>query len=374
MVKFPAIFVARRNLSRNRLRAILAGLRILIAVVAIAALGIFGNVLSLGAADALGDIGNEVVVTPNADEGYEAISQRQVQSIERVTDEVTVAPIKTQRGLVTRGTASTASQLYGIEDPAAIYEAAEGRLPDRHTQGAILGSSVAEQLEAGEGNVVTIEDTTYRVIAVLEPVESFGPLSADDAVLLPESAVGGSGYEQVVLRGEEAGATSGAAEAVRGELNAREERIDVFELSEITDEIDEFFSLLQSFLLGIGSISLVIAGVSILNVMLMSTVERREEIGVMRAVGVKKGEVLRMMLIEAGLLGLVGAVGGVVVSILLAAGLYLGTTVGLDILLDPTNLFYLGLAFTFGIAVSLLSGLYPAWKAASERPVDALRD
>ena len=94
----------------------------------------------------------------------------------------------------------------------------------------------------------------------------------------------------------------------------------------------------------------------------------------MRAVGVKKGEVLRMMLIEAGLLGLVGAVGGVVVSILLAAGLYLGTTVGLDILLDPTNLFYLGLAFTFGIAVSLLSGLYPAWKAASERPVDALRD
>jgi len=276
MVKFPAIFVARRNLSRNRLRSILAGLGILIAVVAIAALGIFGNVLSLGAADALGDIGNEVVVTPNADEGYEAISQRQVQSIERVTDEVTVAPIKTQRGLVTRGTASTASQLYGIEDPAAIYEAAEGRLPDRHTQGAILGSSVAEQLEAGEGNVVTIEDTTYRVIAVLEPVESFGPLSADDAVLLPESAVGGSGYEQVVLRGEEAGATSGAAEAVRGELNAREERIDVFELSEITDEIDEFFSLLQSFLLGIGSISLVIAGVSILNVMLMSTVERRE--------------------------------------------------------------------------------------------------
>ncbi len=374
MVKFPAIFVARRNLSRNRFRSILAGLGILIAVVAIAALGIFGNVLSLGAADALGDIGNEVVVTPNADEGYEEISQRQVQSIERVTDDVTVAPIKTQRGLVTRGTASTASQLYGIEDPAAVYEAAEGRLPDRHTQGAILGSSVAEQLEAGEGNVVTIEETTYRVIAVLEPVESFGPLSADDAVLLPESAVGGSGYEQVVLRGEEAGATSGAADAVRGELNAREERIDVFELSEITDEIDEFFSLLQSFLLGIGSISLVIAGVSILNVMLMSTVERREEIGVMRAVGVKKGEVLRMMLIEAGLLGLVGAVGGVVVSILLAAGLYLTTTVGLDILLDPTNLFYLGLAFAFGIAVSLLSGLYPAWKAASERPVDALRD
>jgi len=374
VVKFPAVFVARRNLSRNRFRSILAGLGILIAVVAIAALGIFGNVLSLGAADALGDIGNEVVITPNADEGFDELTERQVQSIERVTDDVTVAPIRTETGLVTRGTESTASTLYGIDDPAAIYEAEEGRLPDRHTQGAILGSSVAEQLDADEGNVVTIDETTYRVIAVLEPVESFGPLSADDAVLLPESAVGGSGYEQVILRGEETGATSDAAEAVRAELNAREERIDVFELSEITDEIDEFFSLLQSFLLGIGSISLVIAGVSILNVMLMSTVERREEIGVMRAVGVKKGEVLRMMLIEAGLLGLLGAVGGVVVSILLAAGLYLATPVELWILLDPANFFYLALAFAFGIGVSLLSGLYPAWKAASERPVDALRD
>nr|WP_259371256.1 FtsX-like permease family protein [Natranaeroarchaeum aerophilus] len=106
----------------------------------------------------------------------------------------------------------------------------------------------------------------------------------------------------------------------------------------------------------------------------MSTVERREEIGVMRAVGVKKDEVLRMMLIEAGLLGLFGAFGGVVVSVLLAAGLYLTTPVELWILLDPANFFYLALAFAFGIGVSLLSGLYPAWKAASERPVDALRD
>ena len=373
MVKFPAIFVARRNLSRNRLRSILAGLGILIAVVAIAALGIFGNVLSLGAADALGDIGNEVVVTPNADEGYEAISQRQVQSIERVTDEVTVAPIKTQRGLVTRGTASTASQLYGIEDPAAIYEAAEGRLPDRHTQGAILGSSVAEQLEAGEGNVVTIEDTTYRVIAVLEPVESFGPLSADDAVLLPESAVGGSGYEQVVLRGEEAGATSGAAEAVRGELNAREERIDVFELSEITDEIDEFFSLLQSFLLGIGSISLVIAGVSILNVMLMSTIERRGEIGVLRAVGIRRGEVLRMILTEAAFLGVIGGLLGALVS--LGVGMLMFDLIAGDALLvfGWSSFRYLFYGFGFAVFASLLSGLYPAWKAANDRPVDALR-
>lgn len=374
MVRFPAVFVARRNLSRNRFRSVLAGLGILIAVVAIAALGIFGNVLSLGAADALGDIGNEVIVTPNADEGFEELTARDVQAIERVAEDVTVAPIRTEPGLVSRGTESTATTLYGIEDPAAIYEAAEGRLPERHTQGAIVGSDVAAQLDVSEGNVVTIDDETYRVIAVLEPVESFGPLSANDAVLLPESAVGEGGYEQVIVEGESASAASATADAVRSELNDREERVDVFELSEVTDEIDEFFSLLQSFLIGIGSVSLVIAGVSILNVMLMSTVERREEIGVMRAVGVKKAEVLRMMLVEAGLLGLFGALGGVVVSVLLAAGLYFVTPVELSVLLDPTNGVYLALAFLFGIVVSLLSGLYPAWKAASERPVDALRD
>ena len=107
--------------------------------------------------------------------------------------------------------------------------------------------------------------------------------------------------------------------------------------------------------------------------MLMSTVERRQETGVLRAVGFQKLDVLKVMLSEAVLLGVVGGVAGVAFS--LAAGVAVNHFMVGDPTLAsrPQNFLYIGLAFAFGVGTSLLSGLYPAWKAANERPVGALR-
>ncbi|TKR24949.1 ABC transporter permease [Natronomonas salsuginis] len=373
MTRVPALFVARRNLSRNRLRSALAALGILVGVVAIASLGIFGNVLAVGADDALGDIGTQVIVTPNADAGIGSIDERTVTEIERVTTEGTVVPLRTDGGLVRRGGQSAAATIYGIENPNSIYTAADGRLPDRHRQGAIVGADLAVSLDARVGDNVDVAGETYRVIAVLEPIEAFTPVSPNDAVMLPEDAVGGDGYQQVVIQTETGAAATSSAAAIEATVNDREAVVEVFELSSILEEIDAFFSLLSAFLVGLGGISLFVAGVSILNVMLMSAVERREEIGVLRAVGVSRRSVLRTMLFEAALLGVVGALGGVFVTAFLVAGLYLATPVELWIVLDPTNALYLVGAFAFGILISVVSGLYPAWKAANERPVDALR-
>ena len=373
MTRLPALFVARRNLSRNRLRSALAALGILVGVVAIASLGIFGNVLAVGASDALGDIGTQVIVSPNADAGYQSIDDATVTDIERATDAGTVVPLKTDGGLVTRGSNSAAATIYGIENPASVYTAADGRLPERHRQGAIVGAEVAETLEARVGDSITVAGEDHRVLAVLEPAEAFSPVSPDDAVMLPESDVGGEGYQQVLVRTETGAEATASATAIQTTVNAREERVDVFELSSIVNEIDEFFSLLSGFLIGLGGISLFVAGVSILNVMLMSTVERRQEIGVLRAVGVPRRAVLRTMLFEAALLGIVGALGGIVVTVGLVAVLYVVTPVELGMVLDPRNGLYLLGAFAFGILISVASGLYPAWKAANERPVDALR-
>lgn len=93
----------------------------------------------------------------------------------------------------------------------------------------------------------------------------------------------------------------------------------------------------------------------------------------MRAVGFQKRDVLKIMLTEAVLLGILGGAIGVVFSV--AAGGVINFFVVGDALLvfRPGNFVYIGLAFGFGVATALLSGLYPAWKAANERPVDALR-
>ncbi|ELZ45802.1 hypothetical protein C463_05180 [Halorubrum californiense DSM 19288] len=370
----PAVSMASRNLRRNRVRTVLAVLGVCIGVLAVAALGIFGNVLALGADDAIGDIGTQVVVSPNNDAGVESLSDADIASIRRAVDGPAVVPLYSDSATVARQGDQTFATVYGVEEPALAYEAAEGRLPERHRQGAILGAGIAEDLDAGAGDTVEIAGSQVRVIAVLVESQTFSPVAPDDAVFLPESAFSADGYAQALVVSDSGAEARAAADAIRDEVNAREERVDLFELAALVDEINEFFDLLSTFLLGLGAISLVVAGVSILNVMLMSTVERRQEIGVMRAVGVARRDVLRVLLAEAGLIGAAGAAAGTLLTVLLVAGLVVATpAVDAALVIDPTNGYYLLLALVFGVGVGLVSGAYPAWKAANERPVEALR-
>ena len=370
----PAVAMAARNLRRNRVRTALAVLGVCIGVLAVAALGIFGNVLALGAADAIGDIGTQVVVSPNADAGVESLSEADVADVRRAVGGPAVVPLYSDNAVVSSQSGREFATVYGVAEPALAFEAAEGRLPERHRQGAIVGAGVAADLGIDAGDTIGIAGRQVRVVAVLVESETFSPVAPDDAVFLPESAFSADGYAQALVVAESGAAARAAADDIRAEVNAREERVELFELAAIVDEVNDFFNLLSTFLLGLGAISLVVAGVSILNVMLMSTVERREEIGVMRAVGVTRRDVLRVLLAEAGLIGAAGAATGTILTVLLVAGLVLSTPeVDAALALDPTNGYYLLLALGFGVGVGLVSGAYPAWKAANERPVEALR-
>ena len=370
----PSVAMAARNLRRNRVRTVLAVLGVTIGVFAVATLGVFGNVLALGADDAIGDIGTQVVLSPNADAGVESLSDADVAAVRRAVGEPAVVPLYSDGAIVAGPTDQQFATVYGVERPGLAFEAAAGTLPERHRDGAIVGAEIAENLGVGVGDRVSVAGGQTRVVAVLAESQTFSPVAPDEAVFLPESAFTANGYDQVLVVSESGAEASAAAESIRRSVNAREERVDVFELAAVVDEINEFFDLLGTFLLGLGGISLVVAGVSILNVMLMSTVERREEIGVMRAVGVTRRDVLRVLIAEAGLIGALGAVLGTLLTVVVVVGLVVSTSaVDPTIALDPTNGYYLLLALGFGVGVGLVSGAYPAWKAANERPVEALR-
>jgi len=211
------------------------------------------------------------------------------------------------------------------------------------------------------------------VQAILRQESAISPVSPGSAVILPPDAIDSEGYGHVVVVAENAQAANASAEQIRNQLNDREERVGVTEFSTIIDQISSFFDILNAFLIGVGSISLVVAGVSILNVMLMSTAEREEEIGVLRAVGFQRRDVLRLLLTETIVLGILGGIVGSVLSI--GAGMILNAVVANDPMLvfASQNLLYLALAFAFAVTTSILSGLYPTWKAANRRPAIALR-
>ncbi|UWG46788.1 ABC-type antimicrobial peptide transport system,permease component [Halanaeroarchaeum sp. HSR-CO] len=369
---FPSILMARRNLGRNRIRSVLAALGIVIGVLAIAALGIFGTTLQTGTAEQLGDIGNEISVTPNREAGVEGLTDRDVTEMRRVA-EGTVVPVESTTVRLSRGQTQSIATAYGIANPAALYAASDGRVPDRFQRGVLVGATVAERFDLAAGNAIVVDDTTYRVIAVLEEQGGITLLNPNAAVVVPPTAIAGDTYSQVVVTADSGAAANRSAVAIREELNRRTERVSIFELGTITESIDQVFGLINAFLVGVGSISLIVAGVSILNVMLMSTIERRQEIGVLRAVGVHRRQVMRTILAEAALLGVVGGVLGTVLA--LGVGMALNQYVSGDPLATFTarNARYLVLAFGFALGTSLLSGLYPAWKAANEPPVEALR-
>jgi putative ABC transport system permease protein len=135
-------------------------------------------------------------------------------------------------------------------------------------------------------------------------------------------------------------------------------------IDQITDVIDQ----LTVFIGGIAAISLVVGSIGIANIMIVSVTERTREIGIMKAVGARRRDIIQLFLVEASILGAVGAVLGVLVG--LGLGYLAVTLIGWP-MAYPWD--WVGIAVAVGVAVGVLSGIYPAWRAAKVDPIEALR-
>jgi putative ABC transport system permease protein len=123
----------------------------------------------------------------------------------------------------------------------------------------------------------------------------------------------------------------------------------------------------------IGGISMIVAGVSIFNIMMMSVNERIKEIGIMRSIGTQKKEVMSMFIYEASIIGIVGSLIGGILSLIAGyaiSSLMFKTT---QYLFTLPSLLSVAEGVGFGIIICILCGLYPAWQAANLNPIDALR-
>ncbi|MDQ2054847.1 ABC transporter permease [Halobellus sp. H-GB7] len=372
--RFPSVQMAWRNLGRNRIRTALATLGIVIGVVAIASLGIAGVALQQQATANLGTLADEVTVTAGEDSTTEGVTEEQVEEIRGLAGDAAVVPKKSNRTTLTSRDGQEARvSVTALTEASALYDVSAGDNPDRLQSGALLTNSTATQLGFELGDPVEYDGRLYRIRGLIESQSGFG--GGGNELVLPLSALADQQYYDsvtiVAANGREAQRTADAIEARFNEGD--EEVLSVTSFASVQENIDAFLNTLNLALIGIGSISLVVASVAILNVMLMSTIERRGEIGVLRAVGIRRGEVLRMILAEAAFLGVIGGVVGAAVSF--AVGLVVFQVLAGD----PTLVFgwesirYLLIGFGFAVFASVLSGLYPAWKAANDPPVEALR-
>lgn len=365
--------LAIRNLGRARVRSALAVIGIIIGVTAITSIGIFGENLKKSVIEGFGDVANELILLPNAREGYKSIDEKIVETIRKSPFTADIIPVKTNAEEVFFRGNKRIVTVYGMDVSAVreMFRAESGTISLKSGR-CVVGWTLAQELGVKVGSKISIGGKIYRVSAILEREGARFDINPNNVVIISPRDIPAD-YSMVIVKLASLEDIEPFKKFISSTVNLKEERIEIFELKSILERVDEVFNQINMFLMAIAGISLLVAGVSILNIMLMSTIERTKEIGIMRAIGARRSVILKIFLLEAAILGVAGSVVGAVLSI---AGGYLITNL---IVSSVTSIFSLTTAvfalegFLFGVFTALISGLYPAWRAANLEPIEALR-
>jgi len=388
--------IAKRNVRIHLLRSSLAMLGIIIGVVAIASMGILGNSLVLTVSDSLKTVGDSVIVTPHVGgntRGFGGggggsssltLSEQDFMQIKRVSAPNVAIPVlqSSDRMQLGVGSDEIVATVYGLnpDDVPELLKLKEGGY-SRGNSGCLVGSTFAKDHNVKVGSRILIgtdgNKGTLRVTGIIEERGMAFDVSTDSAVVATkewfDAAYNRDNYDKVVVKVKNLDDLPIVKSAIEKQMNKRDTVVDVMDTRKTMDTIFQAFGQITTFVSAIGGISMLVAGVSILNIMMMSVTERIKEIGIMRSIGAQRKEVMAMFLYEAAILGIIGSIIGGVMSPL---GGYAISTVMLQTtkyLFVPSSLIHIVYGMTFGIIICLVCGIYPAWRAANLNPIDALR-
>lgn len=398
--------IALRALRTNKMRSFLTMLGIIIGIAAVIAMMAVGSGANYVITQQIASIGSNIIlVLPGSTTsgglrsgsgGAQSLTSDDVKAMITECPAVETAAATTRTtGQVVYGNMNwstvvmgAAPELFDIREWGVV----SGRsLTQQDTDGAakvcLLGQTVANNLFGSAdpvGNIIRIKKIPFTVVGILERKgQSPQGTDQDDTVFVPlrtaqrnlvrspfPNTVGA-----IMVKARHETLLSKAEEEVTALLNQRhritngkEPDFSIRNLSEIL-AVAEKSSKAMSLLLGaVASISLIVGGIGIMNIMLVSVTERTREIGIRMAIGARKKDILLQFLTEAVLLTMIGGI----IGILLGSG---GATIVSKLLSWPTliSVSSISIAFVFSGIVGVFFGYYPALKAANLNPIDALR-
>jgi putative ABC transport system permease protein len=254
---------------------------------------------------------------------------------------------------------------------------------DVHSVGkvAVLGQTVVDQLFPGEnpvGQTIRVRDIPFKIVGVLEPkgFNLFGQ-DQDDTVIIPyTSHMKRVDHRTFVNSIQVEAATAKTINAVQTEINnllaGRHRSIEpdftVRTQLELAQAMTATSKVMSVLLAAIASVSLIVGGIGIMNIMLVSVTERTREIGIRMAVGAKANDILIQFLVEAVTLSSIGGLIGIGLG--MTASQIVSSVTGWPVL---TPVSWIIIASASSGVVGIVSGFYPAWKASQLDPIDALR-
>ena len=407
MTFWQAFIEALESISGNKLRSGLTVLGIVIGVAAVIAMLAVGTGAQESITGSISGIGTNLLFVFRGDQGDNIRNPKPLTlgDAQAISDQFAapsveaVAPALQGNSVVSFGGENTTPQLFGVT-PAYFQvrnmELAEGELiNEEHMLGrasvVLLGSETAKNLfghsDGVTGETVRIEGQPFRVIGVLKSRGGGAFGSEDDQALVPFTTAQtrlirrstSDRVDIIFVQAASGDVVPQAADEISQILRTRhrtpvgEDDFTVFTQQDLLSTFESITGILTIFLGGIAGISLLVGGIGIMNIMLVSVTERTREIGLRKALGARRRDILIQFLTESSLLSVLGGFIGILLGWLIAtvvgrvaaaSGTPFAPRVGLDAVL---------LATLFSAAVGMFFGIYPASRAARLEPVEALR-
>lgn len=248
---------------------------------------------------------------------------------------------------------------------------------------AVVGAYVASELFGGAekalGEKIKLNGDNYTVVGVVEQqaesIADFDDGCTDDFVWIPYSRAAKISRNAIissyVFTSYDINDTEACTAALEEFLYSKMKNEDLYSvtaMSSLMDTLNEQIAMMSMMLGGIAGISLLVAGVGVMNIMLVSVTERTREIGIRKALGAKKRVILQQFVIEAAVTSTIGGLAGILLGSLASVGI--GTLMGIE---APPTLSAVLISFSVSVGIGLVFGYMPARRAAALNPIDALR-
>jgi putative ABC transport system permease protein len=391
---------AFRSITANKLRSGLTILGIIIGITAVIAMLSIGEGAKRQLAQSIESLGSNMltifpgIIQPgrgivSAGRGTaQSLKMKDVEVIKKIEGVKVVSPEISRRfQIVSSAGKNTNSLVLGVTPDYLTVRNAKIQIGKFFQENdlnrvAVLGPTVAEDLFGEEdpvGKTIRINKVNFKVIGVLEPKGSLGFMNPDEVVLVPllvmQKILTGSEYlSQIAVQAESSDLIEGLKEEITQALlkehkvSADNPDFSVIASQEFLNTFNSLINTMTIFLASIAAISLVVGGIGIMNMMLTSVTERTKEIGLRKAIGAKKKEILMQFLIESVILTLIGGIFGIILGSLISIGVSKFANITSEV-----SLYSIFLSLTFSSLVGIIFGYWPAKRAADLDPIVALR-
>jgi len=369
---------AYKNIKRQKSRTALTVVGIVVGITVIVALGSFAEGINVFFQSTLEFSAGKVTVQQKGAGGFQTgfagsdITDKQIATIEGIDGVKEVVPINF---FIEGGFGfDIQTVVVGIDPSNGDIFVGEsigldsGRELETGDSGYIMvGKDFAESRDLVTGDSVTIKDTEYEVIGILElsnnaNVDGSAMITMEDMKQLLETDT----YSLLYVVPEDIRETERIAEDIENE----DETLAAITDKEFARTAADVVNQIRLVMFGMGGISVVVGGLGVLNTMVMSVLERRKELGVMKAIGATRWNILLQIITESILISILGGIIGIGFGSAAAYGLVVLTEGGIPATVTP---FLAGIAILFSLSLGLIGGIYPAWQAARVDPIEALR-